>query len=67
MGVKMNLRITADPEIGFVTKFILKRYSRTAAMPTALELNKTCFICSLTIEPFQALHSCRIRSKNRKI
>ena len=38
MGVKMNLRITADPEIGFFTIFIFKRYSRTAAMPTALEL-----------------------------
>ena len=40
MGVKMNLRIitknrAADPEIGFITKSILKPYGRAAAMPRA--------------------------------
>ena len=39
----MNLRIitkhhAADPEIGFLTKSILKPYGRAAAMPTAWEL-----------------------------
>ena len=39
----MNLRIItknrgADPEIGFLTKSILKPYGRAAAMPTAWEL-----------------------------
>ena len=43
MNVKMNLRIitknrAADPEIGFLTKSILKPYGRTTAMPTAWEL-----------------------------
>ena len=40
----MNLMIIrknrgADPEIGFLTKSILKPYGRAAAMPTAWELN----------------------------
>ena len=39
----MNLKITknneADPEIGFVTKSILKPYGRATAMPTAWEIN----------------------------
>ena len=44
MGVKMNLRIitkdhAADPEIGFLTKSILKPYGREAVIPTAWELN----------------------------
>ena len=39
-GSKMNLWIiiknhAADPEIGFLTKLILKQYGRAAAMPTA--------------------------------
>ena len=46
MNVKMNLRIitknrAADPEIGFLTKSILKHYGRGAAMPTAWKLNCT--------------------------
>ena len=43
MDVIMNLRIktkiyAADPDIGFLTKSILKRYCRVAVMPTASEL-----------------------------
>ena len=58
MGVEMNLRITADPEIGFFTIFIFKRYSRTAAMPTALELKKhVSFVLSL-LNPFK--HSIHV-------
>ena len=43
MGVEMNLRIitknhAADPEIGFLTKSILKPYGRATAMPPAWEL-----------------------------
>ena len=43
MGLKMNLRTITnnralDPEIEFLTKSILKPYSRAAAMPTAWEL-----------------------------
>ena len=42
----MNLRIitknnAADPEIGFLTKSILKPYGHAAAIPTAWELNTT--------------------------
>ena len=33
-----NGKFAADPEIGFLTKTILKPYGRAAAMPTALEL-----------------------------
>ena len=45
MGLKMNLRIitknrAADPEIGFLTKSILKSYGRAVAMPSAWELKK---------------------------
>ena len=41
----MNLRImtkynAADPEIGFLTKSILKPYGRATAMPTAWELKR---------------------------
>ena len=41
--VKMNFRMitknhAADPEIGFLTKSILKPYGRIIAMPTAWEL-----------------------------
>ena len=48
MVVKMNLRIltknhAADPEIGFLTKSILKPYGRVAAMPTAWD-SKNVFI-----------------------
>ena len=40
----MNLRIitknhAADPEIGFLTKSVSKRYWRATAMPTAWDLN----------------------------
>ena len=43
MDVKMNFRIitknrAADPEIGFLTKSILKSYGRATAMPTAWKL-----------------------------
>ena len=43
MDVLMNLRIitkndAADPEIGFLTKSILKPNGRATAMPTAWEL-----------------------------
>ena len=43
MGVKMNLSIVmrkhvADPEIGFLTKSILKPYGLATAMPTAWKL-----------------------------
>ena len=43
MAQKINSRIirenhSADPEIGFLTKSILKPFGHTAAMPTALEL-----------------------------
>ena len=43
MSVKINLRVitknrTADPEIGFLNKSILKPYGRAAAMPTACDL-----------------------------
>ena len=43
VGVKMILRMitknhTPDPEIGFLTKSILKLYGRATAMPTAWEL-----------------------------
>ena len=43
MVVKMNLRIitknhAADPEIGFLTKSILKPYGRATAMPKAWKL-----------------------------
>ena len=43
MGVKMNLRIiaknlAADPEIGFLTKSILKPFGRATALPTAWKL-----------------------------
>ena len=43
MSVKMNLRIitknhAADPEIGFLTKLILKPNGRASAIPTAWEL-----------------------------
>ena len=43
MGVKINLRIitknhAADPEIGFLTKSILKPYGRAMAIPPAWEL-----------------------------
>ena len=46
MSVKINLRIimknlAADPEIGFLTKSILKPYDREAAITTACELNTT--------------------------
>ena len=39
----MNLKIitknlVADPDIGFLTKLILKPYGRATAMPTAWEL-----------------------------
>ena len=45
MGEKINLRIitenlAADPEIGFLTKSILKPYGRATAMPTAWELKR---------------------------
>ena len=44
MNVKMIFRSktknhTADPEIGFLTKSILKSYGRAAAMPTVRESN----------------------------
>ena len=43
MVIKINFRIitknrTADPEIEFITKSILKPYGRAAAMPKAWEL-----------------------------
>ena len=43
MGVKMNLRIitknhAANPEIGFLTKSILKPYGSAATMPIAWEI-----------------------------
>ena len=43
MGVKINSRIitknhAADPEIGFLTKSILKPYGLATAMPTAWKL-----------------------------
>ena len=43
MGVKINLRIItknheADPEIGFLTKPISKRYGRVTAIPPASKL-----------------------------
>ena len=43
MGIKMNLRIitknhAGDPEIGFLTKSILKANGRAMAIPTAWEL-----------------------------
>ena len=43
MGLKMNLRIitknrAADPEIGFLTKSILKPNGCATAMPTAWKL-----------------------------
>ena len=46
MGVKMNLRVItnnheADPEIGFLTKSILKPYDRATTMPPAWELKLT--------------------------
>ena len=46
MGVEMNLRIitknhASDPEIGFLTKSILKPYGRAAALPTALVFKMT--------------------------
>ena len=45
MGVKMNLRIitknhAADPEIGFLTKSILKPYGCATTVPPAWELSK---------------------------
>ena len=45
MALKMNLRIitknhAADPEIGVLTAKIFQAYGRTAASPTAWELNK---------------------------
>ena len=40
----MNLKITenraADPEIGFLTKSILKLHGRATAMPTAFEFTR---------------------------
>ena len=68
MGVKMNLSTitsthAADPQIGFLTKSILKSYGRATAMPPAWELNnfkltlmKT--ICSPVLESFTS-RSCR--------
>ena len=40
MRVKMNFRIitknrAADPEIGFLTKSVIKPYGRAAVIPTA--------------------------------
>ena len=45
----MNLRIitkndAADPEIGFLTKSILKQYERTAAVATAWELSHIAYV-----------------------
>ena len=45
MGVIMYSRIITknhetDPEIGFLTKSILKPYGRATAMPTAWELTR---------------------------
>ena len=49
IAVKMNLRIitknhTADPEIGFLTKWISKSYGRATAMPTVWLFSSENFI-----------------------
>ena len=51
MSVKMNLRMitknqAADPEIGFLIKWISKPFGRATAMPPAWELRKL-FLSSL--------------------
>ena len=59
MGVKMKLSIitknhATDPEIGFLTKSILKPYGRATAMPPAWELNyRLVFKKGMSSDPFR--------------
>ena len=49
----MTKNHAADPEIGFLTKSIFKRYGRAEAMPTALELDWTIIVIEVSCSAAQ--------------